>query len=67
MSDAAKKAARTVTVTWDDGSTHTFRRDGQTHNWSLAHKTPDDAPLNVTGYDQFQVTRVLVNCLDGDA
>jgi hypothetical protein len=76
MSDhAPKRSARRIIVFWDDGSVHNFHRAGDTHNWNLEHAPPDvpefqgadAAPLRVTGYDRFQVTRVLVNCLDGDA
>src|SRR4051794_26531446 len=70
-----KRAARRVIVEWDDGSRHEFLRQESTHDWELLHTPPDvpefqgedRLPLRVTGYDRFQLTRVVVNCVDGDA
>lgn len=68
------RAARRVTIEWDDGSTHDFIRHAGRHDWDLLHTPPDipefqgadREPLRVTGYDQFQLTRVVVNCVDGE-
>lgn len=72
-----KRSARRVVVVWDDGSVHHFERNPGTDAdaWTLEHKPPDvpefqqrdSMPLRIGPYDRFQVTRVLVNCLDGEA
>lgn len=72
-----KRAARRVVVFWDDGSVHNFERAQGTDAdaWTLEHSPPDvpefqtasGGALRIGPYDRFQVTRVLMNCLDGEA
>jgi hypothetical protein len=69
VSVAATAPARRLVMEWDDGSVHEFTREGDDAEapWRLVHSPPSDVgdPLNVTGYDRFNILRVVANCLAG--
>lgn len=63
------RAAQRIVIEHPDGSRHDFSRVVGGHEWRLTHTAPPELAgeqLNVTGYDRFNVMRVIVACLDGE-
>lgn len=64
------RAAQRIVIEHPDGSRHDFSRVVGGHEWQLAHTAPPElegTQLRVTGYDRFNLLRVIVACLDGEA